>query len=157
VVVAGSDATFAVGDPCALAKLDMKNLALADPEAVPAGKYAKKWLSSVTCDGKPLWDALKDKVAPSPDVRSALGLVLADPSIVGIVYRTDQLAFTDRTKVLYEVKDGPPIRYVVAQLSEGKAGDNGATFAQYLASPDARAVFEKHGFTFTNEMANAKP
>ncbi|MBC8144936.1 MAG: molybdate ABC transporter substrate-binding protein [bacterium] len=157
VVVASTASDFTMSDPCGLAKLEIKNLALADPEAVPAGKYSKKWMSGVMCDGKSLWDALKDKVAPSPDVRAALGLVLADPKIAGIVYRTDQLAFADKTKVLFEVKDGPPIRYVVAQLNEGKGGESGAAFAKYLSSPEARAVFEKHGFTFTNEMANGKP
>lgn len=157
VVVAGTGSALAVSEPCALAKLDLKNLALADPEAVPAGRYAKKWLSGVMCDGHPLWDALRDKVAPTPDVRAALGLVLADPLIAGIVYRTDQLAFTDKTKVLFEVKDGPPIRYVVAQLSEGKAGANGAKFTQFLAGTEARLVFEKHGFTVDHETTNARP
>lgn len=147
VVVASARDTSTVADPCALAAHPFRNLAMGDPEAVPAGTYARTWLRSVTCDGKPLWDAVQARVAPAPDVRAALGLVLADPRVIGIVYRTDQLAFADRTRVLYEVRGGPPIRYVLARLKEG--GDDAATqrFYDYLTGAHAAEVFRRHGFT----------
>ncbi|HEX5869285.1 MAG TPA: molybdate ABC transporter substrate-binding protein, partial [Longimicrobium sp.] len=57
VVVASARDTSAMDGPCALARLPFRNLAMGDPEAVPAGTYARTWLQSVPCDGKPLWDA----------------------------------------------------------------------------------------------------
>jgi molybdate transport system substrate-binding protein len=155
VVVASSSSSFALASPCDLATLDVKNISLADPEAVPAGRYAKKWLESLDCGDLAMWKYLAPKVAPAPDVRAALGLVLADPRIVGIVYRTDQLAFAGRTKVLYEVKDGPPIRYVVARLAGGRGGDEAREFETYLESPEARSVFERHGFIVTATVPGA--
>ncbi|HEU4884209.1 MAG TPA: molybdate ABC transporter substrate-binding protein [Longimicrobium sp.] len=146
VVVASARDSSTMGEPCALAALPFRNLAMGDPEAVPAGTYARTWLRSVQCDGKPLWDAVQARVAPAPDVRAALGLVLADPRVIGIVYKTDQLAFADRTRVLYEVKDGPPIRTVIARLQDGRAAENGARFYDYLVGPRGAEVFRKHGF-----------
>ncbi|HEX2077922.1 MAG TPA: molybdate ABC transporter substrate-binding protein [Longimicrobium sp.] len=147
VVVAHARDTSTVPEPCALASLPFRNLALGDPEAVPAGTYARTWLRSVQCGGRPLWDTVRDRVAPAPDVRAALGLVLADPRVIGIVYRTDQMAFADRTRVLYEVRDGPPIRFVLARLAEGDAPAAAERFYDYLASDGGAVVFRRHGFT----------
>lgn len=148
VVVANArDTSAALTEPCALAALPFRTLALGDPEAVPAGTYARTWLRAVRCGGRPLWDAVQDRVAPTPDVRAALGLVLADPRVIGIVYRTDQAAFADRTRVLYEVRDGPPIRYTLGQVAEGDNPAAARAFAEFLASPEAAAVFRAHGFT----------
>lgn len=147
VVIAGTRDTSAVAEPCALASLPFRTLALGDPEAVPAGTYARTWLRGVRCGGRPLWDAVQGRVAPAPDVRAAVGLVLADPRVIGIVYRTDQLVFADRTRVLYEVRDGPPIRYVLAQVAEGDNPAAARAFHGFLAGPEGAAVFRRHGFT----------
>jgi molybdenum ABC transporter molybdate-binding protein len=45
-------------------------LGLADPSAVPAGKYAKAALEALG-----VWSSVADKIAPAPDVRAALVLV----------------------------------------------------------------------------------
>jgi molybdate transport system substrate-binding protein len=144
-------------DPCALATLPFKHVAMGDPQAVPAGIYAKKWLVSVTCDGKPLWDAVQPRVAPTPDVRAAIALVAADPDVAGLVYRTDQLAFADRTRVLYEVKDGPPIRYVAAQVAEGEHADAARGFLAYVSTAEAARVFARHGFIPLGGQTAAAP
>ena len=147
VVVAHARSTLKMDTPCALATLPMQHLALGDPEAVPAGTYAREWLRSVECGGRPLWDAVKDRVAPTPDVRAALGLALAEPAVPAIVYRTDQLAFAGRTRVLHEVADGPAIRYLLAQVQGGEAPEEARRFLEYLGGPEAARVFERRGFT----------
>lgn len=146
VIVGHSRATWTVDQPCALATVGFEHIAMGDPDAVPAGTYARKWMQSVDCGGKTLWDGVKDRVAPAPDVRAALGLVLADPGVVGAVYRTDQMVFAGRTRVLFEVSGGPPIRYVLAQVADGGSSEAGRAFAEYLAGPDAARVFARHGF-----------
>lgn len=148
LVLVGNEAgSAALAEPCALASLPFRNLAMGDPDAVPAGTYARAWLRSVTCGGRPLWDAVQARVAPAPDVRAALGLVLADPRVIGIVYRTDQLAFADRTRVLYEVSGGPPIRYALARLREGGDPAESLRFYGFLTGERAAEVFRRHGFT----------
>ncbi|HYW11095.1 MAG TPA: molybdate ABC transporter substrate-binding protein [Longimicrobium sp.] len=147
VVIAHARDTSAVAEPCALAALPFRTLSIGDPDAVPAGTYARTWMQSVQCGGRPLWDAVQDRVAPAPDVRAAVGLVLADPRVIGIAYKTDQIAFADRTRVLYEVRDGPPIRYVLAQVAEGDNPSSAQAFYGFLAGPDGTLLFRKHGFT----------
>jgi molybdate transport system substrate-binding protein len=156
VVVANAHSGAEMAGPCALATLPFRHLAMGDPQAVPAGIYAKKWLQGVTCGGKPLWDAVQGRIAPSPDVRSAIALVAADPDVAGLVYRTDQLAFADRTKVLYEVKDGPPIRYAAALVADGRNAEGARGFLAFVAGHDAALVFAQRGFIpMANQTAAA--
>lgn len=149
VVIAHPQSAVTLNDPCALGALDFKYLALGDPDAVPAGQYARTWLASRTCGGQSLWQALEGRIAPTPDVRAALSLVLADPGLVGIVYKTDWLVFAGQARLLYEVpvEEGPAIRYVLAQIAESPNPDGARRFLDYLTKAPAREVFERHGFT----------
>jgi molybdate transport system substrate-binding protein len=121
--------------------LAVKRLALADPEAVPAGVYARTWLESIG-----LWDRLEDKVIPTLNVRAALAAVESENVDAGIVYRTDA-AISKRVKVAFEVpKDqGPAIVYPLARLARStKAGP--AELVRYLTSEPAREVYARYGF-----------
>lgn len=153
VVVAHARSGFEAAEPCALAALPFDYLAVGDPEVVPAGRYARAWMASLDCGGRSLWEAVRARVAPSPDVRAALGLVLADPDLVGVVYRTDWQVFDDRARVLYEVAGGPAIRYVLARVDGGKAPVAAGRFAAYLAGDAGRSTFERHGFVFLSGPA----
>lgn len=147
VVVAHARSPWKVDDPCDLAVRPFRHLALGDPEAVPAGTYARDWMRSVDCGGRPLWEAVRERVAPAPDVRAALGLVLADPQVVGVVYRTDWRAFRDRLRVLHEVRGGPPVRYVLARVADGGHDEEAGRLHAFLSGPEAARVFREHGFT----------
>jgi molybdate transport system substrate-binding protein len=118
----------------------VKRVALADPEAVPAGVYARNYLESAG-----LWTALKDRVVPTLNVRAALAAVESGNADAGIVYRTDA-ALSRRVRVAFTVprEEGPPIVYVMAPLVPRKPA--ALELARRLASPEARAVFEKYGF-----------
>jgi molybdate transport system substrate-binding protein len=157
VIVANRSMKRSLPEPCGMMELHVRNLAIGDPESVPAGKYARAWLSSVVCDEDTLWTKLRDRVVPAPDVRGALGLVFADTNVIGIVYRTDQLAFMDRTRVLYEVKDGPPIRYVIARTSDGPAPGEARRFYDYVVGIQGVKVFARYGFRFLPQQASAQP
>jgi len=146
VIIAAQSSPLTMTSPCDLMTLTYKNLSMGDPEAVPAGKYAKSWMSKVLCNGDTLWKGVSGRVAPGADVRAALGIVLADPDVIGAVYRTDWMAFADKTKILYEVTDGPKISYVLAELNEAPHADVARGFHDFLVSPEAMAIFRKHGF-----------
>jgi len=124
--------------PADLASLE--RLALANPEAVPAGVYARTWLESLG-----LWAALRDRIVPTLDVRGALAAVASEHVDGGIVYRTDA-ALSSRVRVAFEVprQAGARIVYVLAPLAEASAA--GRAFARELTSPRAAKVYEKHGF-----------
>jgi molybdate transport system substrate-binding protein len=123
------------------AALGNGRLAMADPDAVPAGKYGKAALEHLR-----LWDGLGDQVVRAENVRAALALVESGEAPLGIVYATDAAA-SDKVRVLATFPAGshPPIRYPVAVLAASK-NDQATGFEQFLASPQGQAIFARYGF-----------
>jgi molybdate transport system substrate-binding protein len=121
--------------------LRVTRLALADPQAVPAGVYARTWLESAG-----LWGKLADKVVPTLDVRAALAAVESENADAGIVYRTDA-AISKRVKVAFEVPrdQGPAIAYALAPIATSTKPAT-RELVRYLASAPAREVYRRHGF-----------
>jgi len=139
VVVVPADSKAALGSIDGLR--GMRRIALANPEAVPAGVYAQTYLQSVG-----LWDELKDKVVPLLDVRAALAAVESGHADAGIVYRTDA-ALSRRVRVALEVprEQGPRIVYVLAPLAATRK-TAARDLVRFLVSDPARATYQKHGF-----------
>ncbi len=134
------------GEAAPLRSLDQlvgKSLALADPEAVPAGVYARKWLES-----KGRWNQLRDRILPTLDVRAALTAVSTGSARFGIVYATDA-ASSRRVEVVYRVpiSEGPPIIYPVAKLLSSKK-EMALGFLQSLSGLRAEKIFVRYGFRF---------
>ena len=125
---------------------EFKKIALAEPQTVPAGIYAREYLQKLG-----LWDAVKEKVVPTENVRAALAAVESGNVEVGIVYKTDSL-ISKKVKVAVEIPaaEGPKISYPIAVLKSSKQPERAKKFAEYLAGPTPRSVFEKFGFTFVN-------
>lgn len=147
VVVAQRDAAYEMADLTDLARLDYRFLALADPEAVPAGRYAKAYLAGVSFGGGDLYSAVEKRLAPALDVRAALALVESDPEALGIVYRTDAKVSRD-VRVVYEIEPRADvdIAYWATLVDGGRGGERGRVFLDFLDSPAARAVASKYGF-----------
>jgi molybdate transport system substrate-binding protein len=124
-----------------LADLADGKLALADPAAVPAGKYAKAALESA---GQ--WRAVEAQVVPAENVRAALALVERGEAALGIVYATDAIA-SNAVEVLetFPASSHPPIRYPAAELAASRHGDAAGLLA-FLRSARARRIFVSHGF-----------
>lgn len=142
VIVVNADGGAAVSTPADLAKPAIGRVALAEPQTVPAGIYAKEWLQKTG-----LWKRIIDKVVPTENVRACLAAVEAGNADAGIVYKTDAL-ISKKVKVAYEVSvaEGPKISYPLAVVKESKNEAAARKFAAYLASPAARAIFEQYGF-----------
>jgi molybdate transport system substrate-binding protein len=124
-----------------LAELGDGRLALADPEAVPAGRYARGALERL---GQ--WPALAGRLAPTENVRAALVLVERGEAPLGIVYATDARA-SDKVEVVqtYPEDSHPPIRYPIAILAASHNADAAALRA-FLAAPESKRIFARHGF-----------
>ena len=154
VVISRHDAPLVLSHPRQLATAQFAFLALADPDAVPAGRYARAFLQSVRVDERELWQLLRDRLAPTSDVRAALGLVESDPAIVGIVYRTDA-ARSSRVKVWYEAPAQPrnPIVYCAAVVKDRPNTVLAERFLDLLGSAQARAVLAEHGFVSAASLA----
>jgi molybdate transport system substrate-binding protein len=132
------------------AALGQGRLAMANVEAVPAGKYGKAALEKLKG-----WDKVKDKVAQTDNVRAALLLVSRGEAPLGIVYTTDAAA-DPKVRIVATFPEGahPPIFYPVA-VTKGSTHPDAHGFLRHLRGAAARAAFEKQGFSVLNKPANA--
>lgn len=133
--------------PSDLARADYDKLVLADPELVPAGRYAKQYLSSLEADPGTLWQRVASKVVPTLDVRAVLGAVRTNPRWLGIVYGSD-LAKVSDVRVLFRVPahNGPRIVYPIALIAGRPERARALELLAYLKGPAAAAVFRQYGF-----------
>ena len=128
--------------PAALAEAAIKHLALADPKSVPAGVYAREYLTKLG-----IWKAVEPKVVPTENVRAALAAVESGNVEAGIVYKTDA-EISKAVKIAYEVSasEGPKI-LVSSRRGEGLQECRGAKkFLEYLKSGASAGSFQKIGF-----------
>jgi molybdate transport system substrate-binding protein len=139
VVVAPAESSARLSRPAELA--GFRTIALADPQAVPAGIYARTWLERLG-----LWTALEGRIVPALNVRAALAAVESGNVEAGIVYKTDA-ALSKRARVLFEVPraEGPAIVYPLAPVATSSKAAT-AAFVQHLQSAGAREVFARYGF-----------
>lgn len=124
------------------AALNQGRLAMANVDAVPAGKYGKAALEKLGA-----WEAVKNKVAQAENVRAALLLVSRGEAPLGIVYQTDAAADPNVKIVgVFPEDTHPPILYPLA-ITKDSMNPDVAAFTAFLRSATARAAFERQGFT----------
>jgi molybdate transport system substrate-binding protein len=131
-----------------LASKQITHLALADPRAVPAGVYAKKYLES-----QGLWDALAGRVLPTGNVRGALQAVVSGNADAAMVYKTDAL-ISKKVHILFEVPAGrgPRIAYPVAVVAASAHAGEARDFLAFLSSKQALDLFRSYGFLIPAEQ-----
>jgi molybdate transport system substrate-binding protein len=112
-----------------------RRVALAEPMSVPAGIYARKWLTQIG-----LWKAIEPNVIPTENVRAALAAVESGNADAAIVYRTDV------KKIAYLVRDGPVISYPFAALTHAEQPAAARRFLQFVRAPYAAQSFKAYGF-----------
>lgn len=133
------------GRDIALDALGDERLALADTEAVPAGRYARAALVSLG-----LWDELERKVVPAENVRAALALVERGEVSLGIVYISDALV-SQKVAVVRYLPTGsyPEIHYPAAVIATSRNLDSDA-FIAFLESGEVQEIFSEYGFEAPN-------
>ncbi|MCB1332215.1 MAG: molybdate ABC transporter substrate-binding protein [Roseivivax sp.] len=136
--------------PLALADLPVRlgsgKLAMALVDAVPAGIYGKAALTSLG-----LWDTVAAQVAQTDNVRAALALVASGEAPFGVVYRTDALAEPRVATVAdFPAASHAPIVYPAAAIA-GRDSAEARALLDWLAGPEAGALFAAQGFTVLAE------
>jgi molybdate transport system substrate-binding protein len=149
VLVAPKDATFTLSIARGFdlaAALKGGRLAMANVDAVPAGKYGKAALEKLGA-----WDGVKDKIAQADNVRAALLLVSRGEAPLGIVYQTDA-ASEPAVKIVgtFPEDSHPPITYPIA-LTKTSTNPDARAFLNYVRSPAAKPAFERQGFTVLSQ------
>jgi molybdate transport system substrate-binding protein len=131
------------------AALGADRLVMANVDAVPAGKYGKAALEKLG-----VWDAVKDKVAQADNARAALVLASRGEAALGIVYATDAVADPNvKIIAMFPGDSHPPIIYPVA-VTKHASNPDAQAFLTFLRGANAKASFERHGFTVLIRPAN---
>ena len=142
VAPATSNVALEIGPGMRIAEaLGGGRLAMANTETVPAGRYGKAALTELG-----VWSSVANRLAEGDDVRTALAYVARGEAPLGIVYATDARV-EPRVRIVgtFPENTHPPIVYPAALTSEARP--DAAQFLAYLRGPQARAVFERAGFT----------
>jgi molybdate transport system substrate-binding protein len=143
VIAVPADSRVALTRPEDLLDPQIERLALADPEAVPAGIYAKQALTKLD-----LWEQLRSKVAAADNVQQALAFVASGAAQAAIVYETDAaVSRSVRVALRIDPKLSEPIRYPLALLKHGAGGAGARELYRFLLSPEAAVIFRRHRFT----------
>jgi molybdate transport system substrate-binding protein len=121
----------------------IRRVAVGDPNAVPAGVYARRYLERIG-----IWSALQSKLVPTATVRLALAAVERGAVDAAFVYVTD-VATTRHTKIAFAVPpgDAPPITYPAALIRTGLNPEGGRRWLAFLKTGEATEVFTRAGFS----------
>lgn len=115
-------------------------LAVADPDSVPAGIYARQALQKLG-----VWKTVAPHLVRAENVRAALTYVARGDAPLGIVYRTDALVEKGvRVVGVFPAESHSPIVYPIALTR--RARDGAASYLAFVVSAEARPVFRKWGF-----------
>jgi len=115
---------------------------MADPDIVPAGKYGKEALQKLG-----VWSSVEGAVVRAENVRAALLFVSRREAPLGIVYATDVAADPSvKVAAVFPADTHAPILYPMAITADSK-NPTAPSLLEFLGSPSAKAVFEKHGFS----------
>ncbi len=114
---------------------------MADPDSVPAGRYAR---AALTHFG--VWDEVSAKVARAENARDALAFVARGVAPLGIVYSTDAKV-EPRVRIVasFPPDSHPPVVYPMAVTANAKS-PRAQAFLDFLMSPQSQAALAEAGF-----------
>ena len=104
---------------------NVKQIAIGNPESVPAGKYTKETLTNLN-----KWDDLQDSFIMAKDVRQVL------------TKTSDKVTVTDTADQDLHA----PIIYPAAVTKDSKHAKEAKDFIKYLESEEGQEKLEKYGF-----------
>ena len=123
--------------------LSAQIIAVGDPDSVPAGWYAREVFTYLG-----IWDEVLERASLATNVTQALHWVAEGGAQVGVVYATDA-ALTDQVQVIAVAPPESleaPVTNPVGIISSSVNRQAAELFLEFLRSPQALEVFERHGF-----------
>jgi len=145
VVIARKDSAQNLSQLSDLTKPKITRIAIADPQGVPAGVYAKEVLVKAK-----LWDKIEPKIAPTENVRATLAVVEAGNADAGFVYKTDAMTST-KVRIALEIpaEFAPKIVYPAAIMAGSQHQDQAQRFLAFLKAEESSQIFRRLGFGIT--------
>ncbi len=142
VIVAHKETDISINDPIEILQDSISRVAIGQPEIVPAGFYAKEVLKHFD-----LWDRIQPQLIFGADVRATLAYVSTGNVDVAFVYQTDKTV-SEKVKVIYRFAHSThsTIVYPAAILKDSKQQQIAKKYIEFLKTPIAYLIFDKHGF-----------
>jgi molybdate transport system substrate-binding protein len=121
----------------------VRKVAIGDPKSVPAGTYAQQAFDLLGITAK-----VQPKEVLGADVRQVLTYVESGNVDAGIVYSTDALTSV-KVKVVASAPDeiNAKVVYPAAVIKASQNPEVAKHYLNFLFSAQAKAIFEKYGFS----------
>lgn len=125
-----------------LTKENSGQIAIGNPESVPAGSYTKELLMNID-----RWDELKDNIIQAKNVRQVLTYIETGNAEIGFVYGSDTI-LSNRVEMIDQADTDlhQPIIYPGAVTTGSKQKTAALEFLKYLESAEAQEILAKYGF-----------
>jgi len=142
VLIVKSDSKIELSSFENIVDYPFEQIAIGNPESVPAGKYTEEALKSIG-----IWDELEHKMVFAQNVRQVLTYVETGNTDIGFVYESDALSSEDVKILTFSDSVGhEPIIYQGALTAQTELNQAGMDFMEFLLSSEAQAILEKYGF-----------
>lgn len=143
LVIARPARTDDVVTPHSLASFG--RVAIADPDHVPAGRYARLALEA---DG--LWERVAERAVWTPDVRAALAAVTTGAVDAAVVYASDVLT-SERVRAAYRWPGSVDVRYGAVRIADSARPRLADELWTFMWHPDQVPYWAAHGLRARNQ------
>jgi molybdate transport system substrate-binding protein len=142
VLIVPSDSPLQITDFAELTNPNIQKIAVGEPRSVPAGQYAEELFRNLK-----ILEPLRSKFVYGNSVRNVLSQVESGNADAGIVYGTDA-KISAKVKQVLVAPDRlhSPIVYPLAVIKTSRNAAIANTYARFLASEQAQAIFKEYGF-----------
>ncbi|MUK88154.1 molybdate ABC transporter substrate-binding protein [Ornithinibacillus sp. L9] len=145
ILIGDQDSSIEVNSLEELMEYDIDQIAIGNPDSVPAGSYTKSAL-----ENSGIWNhsRLQNKLIYAKDVRQVLTYVTSGNAEIGFVYYTDVL-LSDQVKQLLSINEDlhEPITYPGSVIATSEQREIANDFLLFLKQEKATQLFKKYGFT----------
>ena len=126
-----------------LTKDSVTKIGIGDPTSVPVGVYTMEVLNYYN-----LFEKIESKLVNGKDVREVLSWVETKNAEAGVVFET-YAKIAEGVKVIATAPEDShkPVTYPAAVLKDAQNQQGAKDFLNYLKGDEAKAKFEKFGFT----------
>jgi len=142
VLITQQDSKLDYGSFEDISASDIDQIAIGNPESVPAGNYTEQTLKHIN-----IWNELENEFIFAKDVRQVLTYVESGNADTGFVYESDALT-SDQIKILATAEPDwhDPITYPGALIADTQHEQEAASFLDYMISDEAQEILKKYGF-----------
>lgn len=137
-----------------LASPAIKRIAIANPDVAPYGRAAKAALQSAG-----VWDAVRDRLVLGENIAQTAQFVQTGNAEVGLVslslLKSPKMAGIGRHVEIPEALH-PRLEQGGVITRHGRPNPLAAAYLQFLASPGARAVFDRYGFLLPSTFGSRR-